>query len=277
MASNAFRVFGVPEALRNDVKCFILNEFSGEEPVRIKTFPSAVPGIVFHHKEGRPAIEQITTHLGRKFSPPTLFLHGSGSESSVMNFGNGPYTVTQAILKPHALQTLFGINALILKESAIGLNEFSGEDLNQQLMDASDPQKRIALLTHFLAGKLNQGKRRDKLVEESLRLIHQTAGTITVKALLECLDISERQFERRFCQTVGMSPLSYIRVRRFNRALRLMKSRQYDTLTEIAYALHFHDQSHFVRDIKAFTGITPTSLSQKVDDFIHNQAGYSYM
>ena len=42
-------------------------------------------------------------------------------------------------------------------------------------------------------------------------------------------------------------------------------------------ALNFYDQSHFIRDIKEFSGITPKSLSQKVDDFHHDQAGYSYI
>lgn len=276
MGSNTSVVFGVPKILQNDVECFIVNEFAGDKGVTINTFPSAIPGIVFHHNDGRPAIEHITTHSGRKFSPPTLFLHGSGSESSVMNFRKGLYSVIQVIFKPHALQSLFGINALALKERAVELNEFSTEDLNQQLMDAGCAQKQVALLTQFLLAKLKQAKIRDELIQESLRLIHHHAGRITVKTLLEYLDISERQFERRFSETVGISPISYIRVKRFNEALRLLQSRQYDTLTEVAYALNFHDQSHFIRDVKAFAGVPPKSLSQKVNHFTHNQAGYSY-
>lgn len=277
MGSGKFRIVRVPEVLRNDVECFILNRFIGESRVAIKTLPSAVPGIVFHHNEGRSAIEQIKTHTGRRFCPPTLFLHGPGRESSVMNFGKGSYTVMQVILKPQALKTLLGINALMMQNTAVELNEFSCEDLNQQLMDAPTAQRRVALLTQFLVDKLKQENRRDELVEESLRLIHHHAGRITVKALLEYLDLSERQFERRFSETVGISPLTYIRVRRFNEALQMMRSGQYHTLTEIAHALNFHDQSHFIRDIKAFTGIPPKSLSQKVGAFSHNQAGYSYV
>jgi hypothetical protein len=94
MASNTSVVFGVPKILQKDVECFIVNEFAGEEGVVIHTFPSAIPGIVFHHNQGRPAIEQIMTPAGRKFSPPTLFLHGTGSESSVMCFTKGSYSVT---------------------------------------------------------------------------------------------------------------------------------------------------------------------------------------
>lgn len=263
------RVINVPGVLKNDVECIIVNEFDGAEGTAINVFPNGLPGIVFHHHEGQPAIENIIMQSGRKSAPPTLFLYGPGTESSIMNFISGSYTVLQVILKPHAVQALFGINALMLKERTVALNEFSTDDLNEQLMHTDSDQQCVALLTSFLVDKLKKEKPRDNLVEESLCLIHQSAGKITVKALLEYLDISERQFERRFSQTVGISPLSYIRVRRFNEAIRLMKSGQYNTLTEVAYALNFHDQSHFIRDIKRFTGITPKSLSQSVDDFYH--------
>ena len=193
-----------------------------------------------------------------------------------MRFEKGSYTVVQVILKPHALKTLLGINALALKNQAVELNEFSTEDLNEQLLNAPDENTQVSLLSGFLVSKLQQANTRDDLVEESLSLIHKSKGAINVRALAKYLDLSERQFERRFSQTVGLSPLSYIRVRRFNEAMRVMKTGAYNRLTDIAYALNFHDQSHFIREIKSFTGITPKSLSQSVDDFYHNQAGYSY-
>jgi AraC-like DNA-binding protein len=277
MKSNTFNIFIPPEILKGDVECFILTEFTSEERVVINTFPKGIPGIVFHHNAGYPTIEQVVTQPGGKFSPPTLFVYGPGTQSSVMHFGKGTYTVMQVILKPHALQSLFGINALVLKECATELNEFSTENINDQLMNAHSEHEQVALLTSFLIDRLEQAKSRDELVEEGLRLIHKSTGVITVKDLLEHLDISERQFERRFCQTVGISPLAYIRIKRFNEAIRLMKTGQYDTLTEIAYALNFHDQSHFIRDIKTFTGVTPKSLSQRVVDFYHTEAGYSYV
>ena len=193
-----------------------------------------------------------------------------------MRFEKGSYTVVQVILKPHALKTLLGFNALTLKNQAVELNEFSTEDLNEQLLNAPDKNTQVSLLSGFMVSKLQQANTRDDLVEESLSLIHKGKGAINVSALAKYLDLSERQFERRFSQTVGLSPLSYIRVRRFNEAMRLMKTGGYNRLTDVAYALNFHDQSHFIREIKSFTGITPKSLSQSVDDFYHNQAGYSY-
>jgi methylphosphotriester-DNA--protein-cysteine methyltransferase len=144
------------------------------------------------------------------------------------------------------------------------------------MLNASDEQ-RIVLLTEFLVTHLKKERTRDKLIEESLRLIHQDTACNSVKFLLEYLSISERQFERRFNQAVGISPQSYMRVKRFNEAIRLLKTRQYKKLTDIAYTLNYYDQSHLIRDIHTFSGMTPKGVSQKEDDFYHTQVGYSYV
>jgi AraC-like DNA-binding protein len=277
MRTVKFKIIPAPEKLAGEVECFRIAEYTGKEELSIKTFPNGLPGIVFQHDNGRSVMENIITQSGSASSIPTSFLYGPGTESSVMNYKKGSYTTTQVILKPHALKTLLGMNASALTNGFAELNEFSTEDLDIQLMEAKHEQGRIKLLTGFLLSKLKQARTKDALVEESLRLIHKNIAFIDVKFLLEHLNISERQFERRFNQTVGLAPQSYIRLKRFNEAIRLMKTGQYERLTDVAYALNFHDQSHFIRDIKAFSGITPKSLTQKENDFHHPQTGYSYI
>ncbi len=274
MRSIKSNILSPSEILKNDVECFRIIRYSGDEGSSIKVSPNGMPGIVFQHCNGQSAIVNISTP-SRVISTPTLFLYGLGTDPSIMNYKKGSYATLQVIFKPHALNTLLGINALALDGFA-ELNEFSTEDLNLQLMEAPNEREQVVLLTRFLVAKFEQAKARDTLVEESLHLIHKNVGSITVKYLLDDLNISERQFERRFGQTVGVSPQSYIRVKRFNEAIRLMKIGQYERLIDIAYALNFHDQSHFIRDIKAFSGITPKSISQKAENF-HEQGGFSYI
>ena len=266
-----------PEILKNEVECFRTTEYSGEEGLTIKVCLNGMPGIVFQHNQGRSPVESIITSSRSNFAIPILYLYGQTTEPGVINHKKGPYTMTQVILKPHALKTLLGLNASALTNNGlVELNEFSAEDLNGQLLEAHNEQERMTLLTNFLLAQLKQEKTRDRLVEESLRLIHQNRGSITVKYLLEQLNISERHFERRFSQTVGIAPQFYIRVKRFNEAVRLMKTRQFEKLTDVAHALNFYDQSHFIRDIKAFSGLTPKSLAQREGDFLHGQTGFFY-
>jgi AraC-like DNA-binding protein len=275
MRSVQFGVLPPPDILKHDIEGIRIIPHSGEA-LAINVAPNAVPGIVFQHQNGRPGIESIITP-SRLTHVPTLFLYGAGTEPSVMNFNRGSYTTLQVMFKPYALGTLLGINASILGNGWAELDEFSGGDINDQLMDAGSDQERIGLLTGFLLRGLARAKSRDTLIEESLRLIHQNTASITVSYLLEQLSISERQFERRFSQTVGVSPQAYIRVKRFNLAIRLMKSGQFEKLTDVAHALNFYDQSHFIREIKAFSGLTPKSVSQDDVGQFDVQAGYSYV
>ena len=259
MRSLQFTLLPAPDILKRDVECFRIAHYSGEEGFALTISPNGRPGIVFQH------------------NIPTIYIYGQTTEPGVMNHKKGPYTTAQVILQPHALHTLLGINASALTNGLVELQEFSAHTLVEQLLEATNEQEQITLLTSFLVAQLKQEKPRDMLVEESLRLIHQHIGAIQVKSLLERLNISERQFERRFSQTVGVSPQVYIRVKRFNEAVRLLKTGQFEALTAIAHALGFYDQAHFIREIKAFSGLTPTNLSHHADDFHHGQAGYFYL
>ena len=265
-----------PELLKNDVVSIRIARYWGEEGFDLKTSLNGLPGIVFQHHEGRSPVEEIVTPVGSNRNVPTLYLYGQITTPSVMKH-QGPYTMTQVLLKPHALQTLLGLDAICMTNRMVELDEFSADALNDQLLDAKDTCDQVTLLSDFLLAKLKQERRRDRLVEESLRLIHKHSASIQLKWLLEHLGLSERHFERRFQQTVGLSPHFYIRVKRFNEAVRLMKAGEFARLAEVAQALNFYDESHFSRDIKAFSGMTPKALLKKEDDFLHGEAGYTYL
>jgi AraC-like DNA-binding protein len=260
-----FKIIPIPQILKNDVECIRITEYDGEQPLAINVCLNALPGIVFQHHNGRSPVENITTRFSRTVAIPTLYVYGQMTEPGVMNHKQEPFTTTQIVLKPHALQSLLGLNAFILTNNLIDLSEFSARHLNMQLLEARSDDERLRLLIAFLVKKRDQAKTRDCLIEQSLRFIHNHIGLVTVKQLLEYLSLSERQFEKRFTQAVGLSPQFYIRVKRFNEALHLMKTRPFEKLTDIAYHLNYYDQSHFIRDVKAFSGLTPKSLFQKVD------------
>jgi AraC-like DNA-binding protein len=266
-----------PKHLENYVECFRVVECSGGKPLSINVAPNAAPGVVFQNNNGRSTIESIVTRSAIRQTIPTLFLYGAGTAPSIMNFAKGSYTNIQVVLKPQALSTLFGLNAAALTDGFAELSDFSAENLNDQLFYADAGQERISLLTDFLTAQLETKRPKDELIEASLDLIQQNIVGINVKSLLERLNISERQFERRFNQAVGISPQSYIRVKRFNEAVRLIKNGRYEKLTDIAYALNFYDQSHLIRDINTFSGGTPKNISRRADDFYDAQNGYSFI
>jgi AraC-like DNA-binding protein len=276
MKSITFQVLPAPPILRNDVECIRVAEYTGDQGLAIQVCLNGLPGIIFQHHHGHSPIESIVTPEGASSYIPALYAYGQSTCPGIMKHKNMPYTMTQVVLKPHALHSLLGINASGITNRIVKLEEFSAGGLEDRLLDSSDPQRQIKLLTEFLICKLEQARMRDYLIEESLHLIHKNSVSITIRHLLDSLNISERQFARRFSQTVGVTPHFYIRVKRFNEAIRLMKAAHFQTLTDIAHALNFHDQSHFIRDFKAFSGTTPKRLSQKVTDFDFEQPVFDY-
>ena len=279
MNSMTSNIFSPSEFLKRDVECIRLITYPGNQALAIKVLPKGLPGLVFQLGQDGSAIDTIATPSAQFSALPVLFLHGSGSEPSVMHFKKGPYTTIQVVFKPQALYTLFGLDAVAFscKPSIhLGATEFGGETLETQLIKTPLDSERIVLLETFLVEKLKQSGTRDKMIEESLDQIHNNIGSTTVQSLLEQLNISERQFQKRFARVVGCSPKRYIRVTRVNEALKLMNSGNYERLSDVAYALNFYDQSHFIREMKTFSWVSPKNLTQKVIEFHQDQAGASY-
>jgi AraC-like DNA-binding protein len=258
------------------VECFRGITYIGKEEITIRICPNGFPGIAFHHHKGKSIVESIETKSGRNTDISTLFLYGQVTELSIMRFTT-PFVTMQTILKPHALRSLFDINASALTNQSIAAGKFGGKSLNRQLIEAKDDDERIALLSDFLAIKSEHAVFRDMQIESSLLLIDEAISTISVEELHQHAELSERQFERIFKQAAGISPHLYIRIRRINEALKLMDSSRYDRLVDVAHTLNFHDQSHFIRDIKEFSGLTPKGIQQRVEDFYHDNVGSSYL
>ncbi len=98
----------------------------------------------------------------------------------------------------------------------------------------------------------------DSLVSHALaRWSRAEQGMPAVSVLARDVGISERGFERRFVAQVGLTPVRYRRLARLRAVLRLHAGGLRDW-SELAAATGFSDQSHLVRDCRAFTGLTPT-------------------
>lgn len=274
----AINLFPVPDVLKDYVEYFWTGEREADETAEreITSIVNGASGILFQHHNGNsvfvssPALSNHEFHTG---TLPSAYAYGQITRPNLI-LAKGSFSATGAILKPHTWNLLFGLSATELTERRIELNEFSTENLHEQLLNENRERARIALLRDFLISRLEHINTTDALIQESIRLIHRNIQSIKVMNLFKNFEISERQFERRFRRAIGLSPYFYIRVIRFQEALKLIQSKQFKRLSDIAFALNFADQSHFIKDIKEFSGLTPKGLSQKVDDFIHQRIGY---
>jgi AraC-like DNA-binding protein len=172
--------------------------------------------------------------------------------------------VSGILLQHHEGRPALGSRASGLNDGSAGLGNFSKEHLGEELLNARSDHERVARLSAFLRARVDGAGAEDLLVTECLGLIRTDIQSIRVPQLLKRLKVSERQLERRFVRAIGVSPHRYIRILRFRKAVQLMKANQFERLSDVAYDLNYVDQSHFVKDIKAFSGFTPSRLVQTV-------------
>jgi len=73
-----------------------------------------------------------------------------------------------------------------------------------------------------------------------------------VRSVANAVGLSERQLERLIVDRVGVSPKLFARIARFRRAA--VAARSGVPLADVAATHGYADQSHFARDVQAFTG-----------------------
>ena len=85
-----------------------------------------------------------------------------------------------------------------------------------------------------------------------------------IEALAESLGWSRRQLERKFLARVGVGPKSLASIFRFHtvyKRIRQSRDGRYGDLVR-----HYFDQSHFVKEFKRYSGLTPTTYF-RVNDY----------
>ena len=138
--------------------------------------------------------------------------------------------------------------------------------LHAQLLETSDQQKRIELIEVFLLKKLISSERRafkiDK-VAHILTSIKKNPTEINLGNIAYKHGITPRYLYKLIYQNTGLSPTSFNKINRFQFSLKLIAKND-QPFTAIAYHCGYFDQSHFIRDFKSFTGLTPSAYMDNI-------------
>lgn len=100
----------------------------------------------------------------------------------------------------------------------------------------------------------------------------QLGRRVSVAALAEEVNLSERQFGRVFRQLVGLSPKQFSRIARLNRVLNSPDYQLYGlSLEELAVKYGYHDPSHLVREFQALAGMSPAAYFSAYHELIEQK------
>lgn len=115
-------------------------------------------------------------------------------------------------------------------------------------------KKMTEKIKSLLPAKIDERKR------SLFQLIFASNGEISIKELSEKLFWNVRQINRYFNQQFGLSLKAYCKILRFQASLSHIKN------GELYPQLNFSDQSHFIKEIKQFSGVSPKELHKNKND-----------
>jgi AraC family transcriptional regulator len=87
--------------------------------------------------------------------------------------------------------------------------------------------------------------------------------TLQIADIAACIGMSRTLFFERFIHTMKKTPNQYLQILRVTRAKELLADRKL-SLTDIAFACGYADQSHFARFFKRFIGASPGKYRQEI-------------
>lgn len=173
--------------------------------------------------------------------------------------------------KPGGAAPFLRLPADAIGERHVALDDLWGSlalRLRERLQDARDVDERCRILENaLLHAARRQLTPRHPAVDFALRRFARAPDMPRIAALAQAADISRRRFIEIFQQQVGLTPKLYGRIRRFHAVLRQIDGGQGAIAgvnwADIAAACGYYDQAHFIRDFRAFAGITPSRYESR--------------
>ncbi|UOE49768.1 helix-turn-helix transcriptional regulator [Mucilaginibacter sp. SMC90] len=229
------------------------HELGPDEPAYIyRSVADGCTEMVFHY---RSAFDELDNKTGQNAGPSGIQFQTTQYRRFITTRSFG---IFGAYVYPFAVPCFFNIASSQTSNLAFDFDTFlnrPGRELEEQIMLAADNDERAEILSAFLIARLRQNELKHQSIAIAIRDVIHNKQYKTVAQLADTYNLSARQFDRKFKEYAGFSPKTYMRLTRLQDALRQYNTNK--TLTQIALECGYYDQSHFIHDVKEFTGYHP--------------------
>ncbi len=264
-----YKTFTPPEALRPFVKYFwaLQGDTAIDTAITFSAIPDGCPGVIMFHSDKDALLMDEDKRM------PNIFLYGQTIAPALFS-AKGQFGAVGICFQPHAIKSIFGMDANELTSSCVDLSLVGIKkrtNLPQQLADAASVDEQIKMLSMYLFDQYQSNtKHPDEATKYAIQQLTQSKGSISLKELQQQVNITERALERKFKDSVGISPRLFSRIVRFQETMDQLRRNDFDKLSDIAYQNDYTDQSHFIKVFKEFTGFSPLDFQKQSNEVVEN-------
>jgi AraC-like DNA-binding protein len=184
---------------------------------------------------------------GRKYKPVGLL------------FGKD-HLMIKVAFQPTGTWRLLNINMGNIINKGLDATAFWGEaliKLIQKLKRQSSYDSMVDLVEKFLEEQQKLSCRKQEVIDEVATEMLNPLTDYTLEQWSKKACLSIRQFQRNFITRVGVSPKLFIRIVRFEGAMKIKNEYPAKSWAEIALECGYTDSSHILREFKEFADFPP--------------------
>lgn len=175
---------------------------------------------------------------------------------------------------PGGAHAMFGMPVDELRDLDVPLHDVWGEGaadaFRSRVAEAHTPQGKLLALEQALLERMPHSRQTHPAVLAALRRLDVEAPKVNLANLASEIGLSSRHFIDVFSNHTGLTPKVYARVRRFQSALKQVHAQTRPDWSDVAFDSGYSDQAHFIRDFKAFTGLTPSAYARLRGSDMHH-------
>lgn len=214
-----------------------------------------------------------TIHWNRDKNNCQIFPSETFAESRIYGWHNRQFSVTISgqldqvcmVFKPLGLANF---TKTPLHEIGRAENPFElvfgrdSKEISHRIFTTTCEEKRSATLEYYLLKYLTE--REVGIVEVFMDYISviRSCEKSSIRDFCRTHKINESTLYRHFVSSIGESAKSFERKHRFRTFLSRWNS--YESLTRLSYSLNYADQSHLIKEVKKYSGLTPKKLLSRV-------------
>lgn len=169
----------------------------------------------------------------------------------------------QVDLTPTGARRLLGLPLAELAGGVVSLHDVmprAARVLVERLAVAPDWPVRLDLVETFLASRLLAARVDTARVDWAVSRIEASGGRVDVGGVARELGHSHKHLIALFRDQVGIPPRLLARLVRLARVVAMATAEPPMAWAELAIAEGYADQAHLAREVRRFTGLTPTEL-----------------
>jgi methylphosphotriester-DNA--protein-cysteine methyltransferase len=135
-----------------------------------------------------------------------------------------------------------------------------GGEIEARIHEAPTAEMRAGIVENGLLRLLAKNTAADGVVEAASKLIVENMGLASIDKISDSMGVNGRRLERRFQQSLGLSPKRFSRIIRFQNFLGAVRNDPSNGILDAALSFGYYDQAHLIREFREFSGKTPLAF-----------------